>query len=90
MFFRKKTFVESNPKDLNTDGLLLLHASLLAKLLQLTEELRGRFDALASLNQALDEKFRDPADFAKEAKRMNGLYVILDNVLAQQIGKAPT
>jgi len=90
MLFRKKTLAHSNPKDLNMDGLLPLHVSLLGKLLQITEELRGRFDALASLNQALDEKFRDPADFAKEAKRMNGLCVILDNVLAQQIGKAPT
>ncbi len=89
MFFRKKTLAESDPKDLNLANLLLLQAALLAKLLLVTKELGARFEALETLDNALDDEFRGSADFAKEAKRMKGLCMILDNVLAQQIGKAP-
>jgi hypothetical protein len=85
MWFRKKRLYEMAPESLDLEALSLLQCSLLAKLLQVTKDLQLRFDVLATEGNPIDSK--GAAFFATEAKRMNGILLILDNVLAQQIGK---
>ena len=88
MWFRKKpSLYEMDPKDLDLEGLLLLQSSLLAKLLLVTRNLQQRYEGLSAVGAEIKH---DTSDFfAKEVKRMNGLSLIIENVLAQQTGTAP-
>jgi hypothetical protein len=90
MFFRKKKLYEMDPKTLPMETLLLLQSSLLAKLVLVTKEMQRRYNTLAELSEPVDVDGKNTAYFATEAKRMNGICLIIDNVLAQQIGMAPT
>ncbi len=89
MFFRKKRLHELDPKTLSMEALLVLQSGLLAKLLLVTKELKQRYAILATTASEMKMEENSTFDFEKEAKRMNGICLIVENMLAQQIGKAP-
>lgn len=89
MLFGKRKLYESDPASLSYEHILILHSSLMAKLLLVTKELDKRCKALAALAEDVPNSEEEKATFALAAKRYRGLALILDNVLAQELGKAP-
>jgi|GEM_PF-5874411 len=87
MFFRKKKLYESDPKSLSLEALSLLHASLTAKLLIISRELGKRYQSLALLSESLENAEQNRAILLEGAEREKGLSLILENILAQNVGK---
>lgn len=90
MLSSRKKLYESDPKTLNIEALSLLFASLLAKLLLVSRELGGRYEKLASLSKNLDNTEDTRAVLLDGFKKLRGLSLILENVLAEELGKVPS
>ena len=89
MFFREKKLYDRDPKTLNTELLITLEKALIAKLLLVTDELRVRAERLAKESKGLPDSGENEAFFEHNAKRYRGFGLMLENVLAQELGKAP-
>jgi hypothetical protein len=89
MLFSRKKLYERDPATLSYEHLSILHGALMAKLLLVTKELGKRCEALAEAAEGIPNAADSQSTFAFAAKRYRGLALILDNVLAQQLGKTP-
>ena len=89
MLFGRKKLYESDPASLSYELLSILHGALMAKLLLVTKELGVRCETLAFAAEGLPDTEEAKSVFTLAAKRYRGLALILDNVLAQNLGKIP-
>ena len=89
MLFGRKKLYECDPASLSYEHLLISHSSFIAKLLLVTKELGKRCKTLAALAADVPNSEETKAVFDLATKRYRGLALILDNVLAQELGKIP-
>jgi hypothetical protein len=90
MFSKEKKLYERDPKSLDIEALTILYGALLAKLLLVTRELGGRYERLASLSAQVPNVADSRTVLSEGAKKLKGLSLVLETVLAQELGKIPS
>ena len=89
MLFGRRKLYERDPKTLDIESLAILYGALLAKLLLVSRELGGRYEKLVDLSGPIANTDEARAVLAAGAKKLRGLSLILEDVLAQELGKVP-
>jgi hypothetical protein len=88
-FFIKKPLIACDPKTLSFDLLHQYSAGLVAKLIIVSEELRGRYECLANLCVDLPNTDRERRLFVESADKLADLMITLQAELARLLPNRP-
>lgn len=88
MWFQKPKLFEQKPETLSLEALMTLQSSLMVKLMQTNDELMKRHQRMVELTKGLPDEATFISTFTMAAKELRGFNVILNQVLAQNLGKS--
>jgi hypothetical protein len=88
MWFRKRKLFEEKPETLSLETLMVLQASLIAKLIQTNNELMNRHERMAALQKGWKTKILLSLYSRWRPKRCVDSIIILNQVLTQKLKKS--